>query len=244
MSETTEVTTTAASPIAPPVDWQEVAAASAEAQKPDEEIDHVEAMLTVDLTEADIVKMAEDNAGRLRERDDLETRLDKEKEVVKGTKSEIDSLGRKIDECSKSMGRRSTDVLKKWKVITIFATNTERWIDPDSGRVVKENAIPAARRQQDLFANVSPGDDADYDDGGESEESSASEESSDASTDSDRDPLESTTNLVGDPDETEIEIDASTMLEAAPNLLDETPSDETTTDSTGAKKKSPRGGRK
>lgn len=224
-------------PIPVPVEWSDVAAASEEAQKRDDErdeseVDFVEDTLTIELTDADILQMATENAGRTKERADLEARLDAEKLVVKGTKGQIDAIARTIDECSIAMGNRRMTVTKEWKVVAIFENNSEQWFDPDTGRLVRTKALSAERRQQELFPTAktvsealdvlrNPGDGTKVSHGWGGDLKPVGGSGDDVAPSSGPSELpDSTTNLTGDPDATDpfdddTEIDALEIIDAA-----------------------------
>lgn len=211
------------------VSWSEVAAASAEAQTADEEVDYVEEKLLVELSQAEVTAREIANGDRLAERTRLETELETKKAEAKAIKTEIDEVQAEIDEGIKETSSRRALVTKRWRVVSDFRTNTERWYDPSDGRLVNERAIPANRKQMPLPFASSAGSDVSADDAPASEDISF-----DDSEDEDDhvDPVatdDCAVNLTDDPglSDPDTEIDATEILEAAPNLLDETPSEPT-----------------
>lgn len=209
--------------------WQDVAAASAQAQTPDEEVDFVEEKLSVELTDAEVLARGRMNKERLDERNHLEVNLETKRAEAKAIKTEIDELQKEIDQCTTEMGTKRALVTKNWRVVSDFRAHQERWYDPDDGRLVDTRAIPTNRRQVSLpfgGADATNGstsssvtdDGEDEDDAVEFGDEDVSGSIPEPDFDDDRGPdaADSTTNLTGNPfDPEDVEIDATEILEAA-----------------------------
>lgn len=206
MSEVTNVTTEQ-QPVLPPSEWADAIAASTEAQKPDPlPFDTVEEVLTVKVTAVAKMKIADELAADDAEKKRLECELDALKEDVKAKKAEVDVVTKRMDERYEAIRNGVQKLKGEWRVVEHVETNTVRYHDIETGELMHERAMTADERQQELFST-------DYSAAERGEADDASEPTGKADGDEDAvsEPLDSTTNLTGDPDDTEI--DAVELLE-------------------------------
>lgn len=185
MNEATEVTTDNKA------EWNAAIAASAEtdaASTPDDD-DTVYDTIAVMLTDAEIVKMAKENADRAFAKKDLEANLESQKEAVKTTKAQIDALDAEMTDCHEAIHAGSEEREGPWRAVPVFEQNVMRFVDPETGLVVHERALKPSERQTTLF------------DTAHSPSTNGTAADSDASGETDlEDDRDSTTNIVDDPE--------------------------------------------
>jgi hypothetical protein len=219
--------------------WQDVAAASAEAQRAEPEPEYVTDVLQVKITDSRLATIARENADDDLEKQQLESELETLKEEVKAKKGEIDAIEKRMSERHEAVRTGVQSLKGRWRVVEIFETNTLRYVDPETGLIVHERPMTASERQQDLFSQRSPtqahapaADDAfpeatEASDAPANEKSAASDDSTEeaarAEADDDEgseleEPLDralAETEPPGEPNDDDTEIDATEILEAA-----------------------------
>lgn len=138
--ETTETT-------AQQMTWPE-AAADAEANRVNRET--VTDVIDVMLTDADLAEIARANAN-----DDLERQTHLEnvealKEDLKEEKTAISAIEARIRDRNNSVRKGTVSKNGEWILEEVFATNTVRYLDPRTERVVLERPMSFAERQTEL----------------------------------------------------------------------------------------------
>lgn len=147
MSKQTNETTTAAANVAPPMDWTQ-AVEEAEASRVERVT--LEDVIDVKLTETDLADIARANAADDHEKTARQRKVDDLKSDLKDEKTSIDALVARMHDRNNAVLKGVQARKAAWIVETIFATNTVRYLDPTTERVVLERPISADERQVKL----------------------------------------------------------------------------------------------
>lgn len=148
MESTTTESTTANQTGMP---WADVAAASAEAQKPiSASSRRIVDVLRIPVTPEIEAKIARDNAADDELLTGKQSEIDDIKDELKAKKGEADAITKRMRERHGAVRSRVLEIKGEWILTDIFATNTVQYTDPETGLVVHERPMTSAERQQEL----------------------------------------------------------------------------------------------
>lgn len=134
----------------PTVSWNDVVKASAEVEASRIEREVLEDVIDVKLTESDVADIARANAADDHEKTARQRTVDDLKGDLKDEKSAIEAIDARMRDRNNAVRRGSQSRKAKWIVESIFATNTARYLDPDTERVVHERPLRGDERQVKL----------------------------------------------------------------------------------------------
>jgi hypothetical protein len=129
------------------VTWNDVVAASAERAANEWEWEDSEEVIPVTLTSADKARLIDENGVDQKEKDAVDKKIDEHKERIKALKAEADVILARTEDRNRAASRGIEDRRATWKVGTCFAINTVRYVDRETGLVVRERPIEAHERQ-------------------------------------------------------------------------------------------------
>lgn len=134
----------------PGVTWNDIVKATADKDASREEREIVEDVLEVKLSERDYANIARANAADDEEKTTRQRTVDDLKSDLKDEKSAIDAIDARMRDRNNTVRKGSESRRAHWIVLTLFAQNAVRYLDPDTGEVVHERALRSDERQVSL----------------------------------------------------------------------------------------------
>jgi hypothetical protein len=120
------------------------------------EVETVEDVIDVKLTDADLADIARANAADDQEKTQRQKTVDDLKTELKEEKEAIEALVARMHDRNNAVLKGHQARKAHWTLETCFATNTARYIDPRNGRVVHERALRVDERQISLPIDAKP----------------------------------------------------------------------------------------